>query len=319
LPPNQKSANGAADGETLLPAIHEGETLALKELLPRQHFTEPPPRYSESTLIKELEERGIGRPSTYANIVSTIQGRDYLSLDENRRFQPTELGESVWRILAESFPRIFEVGFTARMEEELDKIEEGDENWVSVVEDFYKPMRRSLDKVDARSDELRQTLREETDTKCERCGRPFVKTWGRNGRFLACSGYPECRNSKPLEAPEPAGDQLCPDCGAPMTVRSGRFGRFAACSRYPECKGTAPLEIGVACPQEGCGGKLVEKRSKRGRTFFGCGRYPDCTFASWNRPVAIPCPDCGGLVVEKYSKAKGNYQQCSLCKLEIPF
>jgi DNA topoisomerase-1 len=309
--------NGNGDGERLLPAIHEGETLRAS-LAPRQHFTEPPPRYSESSLIKELEERGIGRPSTYASIVGTIQGRDYLTLDDNRRFQPTELGESVWKVLAEGFPKLFEVGFTARMEAELDKVEEGNEAWADVVGHLYKPMRRALDAVEKDTDHLREAIREETGERCEKCGRPLIKTWGRNGRFLACSGYPECRTSRPLEAPVPAGEQTCPECGAQMMVRIGRFGRFAACSRYPDCKGTAPLEIGVGCPRPDCGGRLVEKRSKRGRTFYGCNRYPDCDFASWSKPVPAPCPDCGGLVVEKASKAKGSFQQCTLCKLEIP-
>ena len=312
-----EETGGNGDGERLLPAIEEGETLTAA-LAPRQHFTEPPPRYSESSLIKELEERGIGRPSTYASIVGTIQGRDYLILDDSRRFQPTELGESVWKVLAEGFPKLFEVGFTARMEAELDKVEEGDAAWTDVVGHLYTPMRLALDAVEKRTDHLREAIREATGEPCEKCGRPMIKTWGRNGRFMACSGYPECRNSRPLEAPTAAGDQQCPECGAQMMLRVGRFGRFAACSRYPDCKGTAPLEIGVGCPREACSGRLVEKRSKRGRTFYGCNRYPDCDFASWNKPVAAACPDCRGLVVEKASKAKGSFQQCTLCKLEIP-
>ncbi len=306
------------DKEQLLPEIVQGESLQARELLPKQHFTEPPPRYSESSLIKELEEQGIGRPSTYAGIVGTIQGRDYLQLDEKRRFMPTELGESVWKVLEESFPKLFEVGFTARMEEELDKVEDGDEPWEDVVRHFYDPMKNALESVAERTDELRLSIREETELACEKCGKPMIKTWGRNGRFLACSAYPDCKNSRPLEDPEPAGDQRCPDCEAEMMIRVGRYGRFAACSRYPDCKGTSPLEIGVSCPRDDCSGQLVEKRSKRGRTFFGCNAYPDCDFASWNKPVATPCPDCGGLVVEKASKAKGNFQQCTLCKLEIP-
>jgi len=309
--------NGNGDGERLLPAIAEGERLQAA-LLPRQHFTEPPPRYSESSLIKELEERGIGRPSTYASIVGTIQGRDYLTLDESRRFQPTELGESVWKVLAEGFPKLFEVGFTARMEAELDKVEEGAEPWTEVVGHLYTPMRKALDAVEKDTSSLREAIREATEERCPKCGRPMIKTWGRNGRFLACSGYPECRSSRPLEAPTVAGDQRCGECGAEMMVRVGRFGRFAACSRYPDCKGTAPLEVGVGCPRESCSGQLVEKRSKRGRTFYGCNRYPDCDFASWSRPVPAPCPDCGGLVVEKATKAKGSFQQCTVCKLEIP-
>ncbi|MCP4548787.1 MAG: type I DNA topoisomerase [bacterium] len=307
----------APDGESLLPEINEGEALAAT-VFPRQHFTDPPPRFSESSLIKELEDKGIGRPSTYASIVSTIQGRDYLTLDDNRRFVPTDLGESVWKVLKETFPQLFEVGFTASMEEELDKIEEGDKEWIKVIRDFHSPMGKGLTQMEERTDELRESIREEADEPCEKCGKPMIKTWGRNGRFMACSAYPECRNSRPLEDPEPAGDQKCPKCEADMMIRVGRYGRFAACSKYPDCKGTAPLQIGVPCQKDDCQGQLVEKRSKRGRTFYGCNAYPDCDFASWNKPVATPCPDCGGMVVEKASKAKGNYQQCSVCKLEIP-
>jgi DNA topoisomerase I len=310
-------ATGAVkDGESLLPEITDGEELGT-ELFSRQHFTEPPPRYSESSLIKELEDKGIGRPSTYASIVGTIQGRDYLTLDDKRRFSPTELGESVWKVLGESFPGLFEVGFTARMEEELDKIELGDEKWVEVIREFYKPMEVSLGDVEGRTDELRLSIREETEDACEKCGKPLIKTWGRNGRFIACSGYPDCKYSRPLEDPVIAEGQNCPKCDAEMMVRVGRYGRFAACTKYPECKGTAPLEIGMDCPREECDGRLVEKKSKRGRTFFGCGKYPDCDYASWNKPVPTPCPDCGGMVVERASKAKGNYQQCTVCKLEI--
>jgi DNA topoisomerase I len=306
------------DTEKLLPEINEGESLKLEKIDPKQHFTEPPPRYSESTLIKELEEKGIGRPSTYATIVSTIQSRDYLELDENKRFFPTELGDNVWTFLERGFPALFEVGFTAGMEEELDKVEEGKEPWTQVVGHLYTPMREALDDVESRVDELREGLREITEIECEKCGSPMVKTWGRNGRFLACSKWPDCKFSRPVEDPTPAGDQKCPECGSGMVNRTGRYGRFAACERYPDCKGTSPLEIGVPCPK--CkDGQIVEKRSKAGRTFYGCNKYPECDFASWNRPVADPCPDCESMVVEKASKAKGNYRQCTVCKLEIPY
>ncbi len=314
-----RRARPNGDKEKLLPEIHEGETLELVKLTDKQHFTEPPPRYSEATLIKELEEKGIGRPSTYATIVSTIQSRDYLELDENRRFFPTELGESVWTFLERGFPRLFEVGFTADMEEELDKVEEGAEPWTQVVSHLYKPMRESLDEVESQVEQLREDLREITEIECEKCGSPMVKTWGRNGRFLACSKWPDCKFSRPIEDPKPAGDQKCPECEAGMVVRTGRYGRFAACERYPDCKGTSPLEIGVPCPKDDCKGQLVEKRSRSGRTFYGCNQYPDCDFASWNKPVAEPCPDCESMVVEKASKAKGNYRQCTVCKLEIPY
>ena len=314
-----RRARPLGDSEKLLPEIHESEALELKKLDSKQHFTEPPPRYSEATLIKELEDKGIGRPSTYATIVSTIQSRDYLELDTGRRFFPTELGESVWKFLEKGFPQLFEVGFTANMEEQLDKVEEGNEPWIGVVKHLYDPMRESIDDVELKIDELREELRETTEIACEKCGEPMVKTWGRNGRFLACSKWPDCKFSRPIEDPKPAGDQKCSTCGSGMVIRTGRYGRFAACENYPDCKGTSPLEIGVPCPKEDCKGQIVEKRSKAGRNFYGCNQYPDCDYANWNKPVPEPCPDCEGLVVEKASKAKGNFRQCTICKLEIPF
>jgi DNA topoisomerase-1 len=308
------------DQEKLLPEMKEGDLLDLEKLHPKQHFTEPSPRYSEASLIKELEEKGIGRPSTYATIVSTIQSRDYLALDDNRRFFPTELGSSVWTFLDRGFPTLFEVGFTASMEEELDKVEVGEEPWTEVVEHLYTPLKNSIEGVEERIEEIRADLREMTEIECEKCQSPMLKTWGRNGRFLACSKWPDCKFSRPIEDPDPAGDQKCPECDSGMFIRRGRFGRFAACERYPDCKGTSSLEIGVPCPREECkGGQIVEKRSKRGRIFFGCNKYPECDYASWNRPVPEPCPDCESMVVEKSSKAKGNFRQCTVCKLEIPY
>jgi DNA topoisomerase-1 len=297
-----------------LPEIQEGDEVKLLETRPEQHFTQPPPRFSEATLVKELEEKGIGRPSTYAAILSTIQDRKYVEKKE-ARLHPTELGVMVNGLLVKSFPEIVSTDFTAQMEEQLDQVEEGEANWVKLLGDFYKPFKVDLEKAKV---EMRNLKAEEkpTDEVCEKCGKPMVIKWGRNGHFLACTGYPECRNTKEfvrnadgsltvVPSTRPS-DQICPTCGAPMVIKRGRFGEFLACSKYPECKTTSPLSLGVDCPKPGCGGYLTEKRSRRGKTFFGCSNYArtKCDFVSWDRPLPQPCPKCGAkFVVQKVSKA----------------
>ncbi len=297
-----------------LPPLTEGEVLRLKELIPQQHFTKPPPRYTEASLVKELEEKGIGRPSTYAQIITTILTRGYVELQE-RKFHPTELGKTVNDILIKNFPSLFDVGFTAQMEENLDRIERGKDGWVEVLQDFYGPFERMVQEAEGRKTELKKGLTEETDISCEKCGRKMVIKWGRNGRFLACSGYPECTNTKPL--PEDETEERCELCGAKMVVKSGRYGKFLACSNYPQCKFTKPLSTGVRCPQPGCDGYLVARRSKKGRTFYGCSRYPKCNFAIWDKPVAQSCPHCGApYLVEKRRKG-GLYLWCPSCGKEV--
>jgi DNA topoisomerase I len=297
-----------------LPDLHEGEAIRLIETKPEQHFTQPPPRFSEATLVKELEEKGIGRPSTYAAILSTVQDRGYVEKKEGR-LHPTELGVMVNGLLVKSFPDIVSTDFTAQMEEQLDQVEDGTADWVKLLEGFYKPFKLDLEKAKV---EMRDIKREEkaTDQVCEKCGKPMVIKWGRNGHFLACSGYPDCRNTKEftqnadgsltIVSTTRPSDQICPTCGSPMVIRRGRFGEFLACSRYPECKTTSPLSLGVDCPKEGCGGYLTEKRSRRGKIFFGCSNYSktQCDFVSWDRPLPQPCPKCGAkFVVQKVSKA----------------
>ena len=297
-----------------LPDVKEGDEIKLLETRPEQHFTQPPPRFSEATLVKELEEKGIGRPSTYAAILSTIQDRGYVEKKEARLY-PTELGVMVNGLLVKSFPDIVSTDFTAQMEEQLDQVEEGEANWVKLLDGFYKPFKIDLDRAKV---EMRNLKAEEkpTDEVCEKCGKPMVIKWGRNGHFLACSGYPECRNTKEftrnadgsltvVPATRPS-DQVCPTCGSPMVVKRGRFGEFLACSKYPECKTTSPLSLGVDCPKPDCGGYLTEKRSRRGKVFFGCSNYSrtKCDFVSWDRPLPQPCPKCGAkFVVQKVSKA----------------
>jgi DNA topoisomerase-1 len=297
-----------------LPDLHQGEAIRLLETKPEQHFTQPPPRFSEATLVKELEEKGIGRPSTYAAILSTIQDRGYVEKKEGR-LHPTELGAMVNGLLVKSFPEIVSTDFTAQMEERLDLVEEGQFDWVKLLDGFYGPFKKDLEKAKI---EMRDIKREEkaTDQICEKCGKPMVIKWGRNGHFLACSGYPDCRNTKEftqnadgsltIVATTRPSDQVCPTCGSPMLIKRGRFGEFLACSRYPDCKTTSPISLGVDCPKEGCGGYLTEKRSRRGKVFFGCSNYSKtgCDFVSWDRPLPQPCPKCGAkFVVQKVSKA----------------
>ena len=293
------------EAEGRLPeGLKEGDRLDLEALYPEQHFTKPPPRYSEATLVKELEAQAIGRPSTYAQIISTILDREYVN-KERGRFVPTELGEMVNEILVEAFPDIINVHFTARMEDELDRVENGEYEWVKVVEDFYGPFSKDLDAAEKNRKKLKERTQEETDEVCEKCGEPMLIKWGRNGKFMACSGFPECRNTRPLEesVPQPTGE-TCEKCGAEMVIRTGRRGRFMACSAYPECKNTRPLSLGVSCPRDDCNGELVERSSRRGKTFYSCSNYPDCEFATWDRPLKEVCPACEGLFLAEHTSRK---------------
>jgi DNA topoisomerase-1 len=310
----EEGASPDEETDGSLPDVHEGEILRLLGCQPEQHFTQPPPRYSEATLVRELEEKGIGRPSTYATILSTIQDRGYVEKKENR-LGPTELGVVVNGLLVKSFSEIVSSDFTAQMEEQLDKVEEGAVDWVKLLRDFYGPFEKDLARAKV---EMRDLKREEEPTEevCEKCGKPMVIKWGRNGYFLACSGYPDCRNTKEytrnadgtltVQPTTRPSDQVCPTCGSPMVIRRGRFGEFLACSRYPDCKTTSPISLGVACPRPGCGGYLTEKRSRRGKIFFGCSNYSKtkCDFVSWDRPLPQRCPQCdAAFVVQKVSRA----------------
>ncbi|MEW5795606.1 MAG: type I DNA topoisomerase [Candidatus Zixiibacteriota bacterium] len=312
--------NGNGDnGYEQLPAMEEGESLKLNKVESEQSFTKPPARYSEAMLVKRLEADGIGRPSTYAMIISTLKERKYVDLTE-KKLHPTDLGVTVNGILVEHFPKIFNVQFTAGMEKELDLVEEGKDDWVDVVREFYEPFSEQLSSLKGKERQIKAAMVETTDVKCPKCQSPMVIKWGRNGRFLACSSWPKCKSTQPLpeEAARNQTDEKCDKCGSPMVVKSGRFGRFMACSAYPECKNTKPLTLGVKCPKKGCNGKVIEKTTRTKRTFFGCTNYPKCDFASWDRPVATPCPVCSSpYMLQKSSKVKGEYLRCPECKHEM--
>lgn len=315
---HESNGNGNGDGEQKeeIPPLEVGDKLKAKGFDPSQHFTKPPARFSEASLVKELEAQGIGRPSTYAQIISTLKQRKYVELLE-RRLQPTELGFAVTKVLVTSFEKIFDVSFTANMEEELDEIEEGKTEWTKVLNEFYQPFASTMSSLKKKTKQIKASLVEETDEVCEKCGKPMVIKWGRNGRFLACSGYPECKNTKPLNGAEEAttSDQKCSLCGAPMLIKNGRYGKFLGCSNYPDCKNTQPLTTGIACPKDKCSGQVVERRGRGGRTFYGCSRYPKCDFVSWYKPVSQKCSVCGHpYVVEKTTKAKGFHHFCPQCK-----
>jgi len=297
--------NGTPDQEKALPEIHEGEEAKPVQIDPNQHFTKPPPRYTEASLVRALEEKGIGRPSTYAAIVSTIQTRKYVSRLKGR-LHPTDLGQMVNDLLVASFPRILDAGFTAQMEDELDKVEEGELDWQALLREFYSDFESTLEQAEQNMVDLKKTGAP-TDEVCEICGEPMVIRSGRFGVFMACSGFPKCKNTRPIEprengeqAPAQPTGKTCEKCGGKMLLRTGPSGRFYGCENYPKCKFTMPMETGVKCPEADCDGDLVERRTRKGRHFYGCSRYPDCQFALWNRPVDMPCPECGApFVVEK--------------------
>jgi DNA topoisomerase-1 len=305
------------DAEGRLPVLTAEQVLRLLEVLPEQHFTQPPPRFSEASLVKTLEELGIGRPSTYASIISVLLDRQYARLEE-RRFYPEDVGEVVIDLLVEHFPEIVDVTFTAKMEDELDDIAEGKLRWTQVLDEFYGPFERLLEK----KEEEIERPQEELDELCPLCieeGRTPAKLvikLGRNGKFIACPNYPECKYTRNVgedsarPEPEETGE-ACPECGRPLVKKTGRYGPFVGCSGYPDCKyikKDPPKGTGVTCPK--CGqGELVTKRSRRGKVFYSCNRYPDCDFAVWSMPLPDPCPHCGGLLTaQARDKAK-----CVVC------
>jgi DNA topoisomerase-1 len=302
-----KDESDDENNKTPLPNMIKGDPLTLIDLKPEQHFTQPPTRYTQATLIKALEEWGIGRPSTYAPILAVIQDRDYI-VQETGRFHPTELGMTVSDLLSEHFPNIVDFGFTAQMEEDLDLIAQGQKEWVPFLSDFYGPFESTLQAAKTKVDKVPD---EPTDELCEKCGKPMIIKNGRYGKFMACTGYPECKHTKPIlqKIDEPT-DELCEKCGKPMVIKNGPYGKFMACTGYPEVKHYKPIlqKIGVACPK--CGRDIVQRRSKKKRTFYGCSGYPDCDFTSNVRPVSNLCPQCRGLMVMS-GKGAAKCTQCA--------
>jgi DNA topoisomerase-1 len=311
-------SNRDDETDAILPVLEIGERLDLRKLTPKQHYTQPPPRYTEATLVKALEEKGIGRPSTYAAIISTIQDREYV-VKEKRAFLPTDMGKLVNQLLIKGFPDILDTQFTAKLEDQLDEIADGKSDWVGVLSAFYEPFNHALEAAPDVMYKARKEMEEESDEVCEKCNGKMVIKWGRYGRFLGCSNYPECRNIKRLtedDAPpseEEPTDEICDKCSSPMVIKTSRAGgKFLACTGYPKCKNAKPINIGVDCPEASCDGYIGERRSKRGKVFYGCSNYPKCNFVSWDRPVNKECPECQApFLVERTAKTKKPHLACN--------
>ncbi len=315
---------GQEDNEQQLPALQEGEILTIKTITPTQHFTEPPPRYNQATLIKELEEKGIGRPSTFATIMETITKREYVERIKNR-FHPTSIGMLVNQLLVENFPDILDVSFTAQLENFLDDVEEGTADWILAMKKFYKGFKAELETAQT---SMRDVKKQEipTDIECSNCGSMMVIKWGKNGEFLACSNYPECKNTaefqlnaegKPEIAKPELSDIQCDKCGNLFMIKTGRYGKFLACSNYPECKNTRPLEEAEITPVEGkcetCGSGLVRRTGRYG-PFVSCINYPECKYIQKKAQVdtGIACPQCEkGTLLEKKSRRGKVFYSCS--------
>lgn len=326
-------APDSEDKEGTLPAMDEGQKLLLQELLPEQHFTQPPPRFTEASLVKTLEEYGIGRPSTYASIIQTLVTRKYVRL-EGKAFIPEDIGKVVSDLLVQHFSTYVDYDFTAGLEEQLDAISRGEKQWKPMLSSFWQPFIELLNKKEAEVKKSDVTT-EATDKTCPECSKPLVIKLGRRGKFLACSGFPDCRHTEPLatdgddvQAEEPVlSDEKCDKCGAPFLIKTGRYGKYHACSAYPECKNTQPLVkpkgTGITCPQ--CKeGEIQEKKSRYGKIFYSCNRYPKCKYALWNKPVEQACPSCSNpLLTEKTTKRDGTVlvcpaEECDYKKVLIP-
>lgn len=313
------NGGGNEKEDAVLPPLETNQVLSLLELIPDQHFTQPPARYTEASLIKTLEENGIGRPSTYASIISIIQEREYVKLIK-KRFFPEDIGMVVNDLLSTHFSKYFTYRFTSYLEDRLDQIARGESEWKPTIFEFWKPF---ISLIQQKEKEVQKSdvTTEKTDEVCPQCQKPIVIKLGRYGRFYACSGFPECRYVKPLKTDmddpqqeEDAEVEACPDCGDKLVMKQGRYGRFKGCARYPDCnyikKTRKSVPLGIACPD--CAtGEILERKSKRGRLFFGCSQYPKCKFASWDKPVTEKCPDCGSeYLVEKYTKKEGLTIRC---------
>jgi len=322
-----ESSGERAPPPVRLPRLVKGQVVTVSDIRAEQHFTRPPPRYSEATLVRELERCGIGRPSTYADIISKLQQRGYVELDK-RRFRPTDVGRVVSRFLTEHFSRYVDYGFTARMEDDLDAISEGRKAWVPVLDEFWRDFEAEI-RHKQETVSRQQVTQQRIDENCPDCGRPLAIRLGRSGNFISCTGFPECRYARnlPRDGEEETGPgaegssgaselegRKCPKCGSALVVKTSRTGKFAGCSRFPECRHAEPLEklreTGITCPV--ChAGNLRERRSRRGKPFFSCSTYPECDYATWDEPLDEPCPRCGWPILTlKETRRRGPEKVC---------
>jgi DNA topoisomerase-1 len=312
-------SSGSDKDEKMLPPMEVGDIVELLAIRPEQHFTEPPPRYSEASLVRSLEEHDIGRPSTYASIISTLLQREYVEL-EKKRFHPTDVGRVVGKFLVEHFTKYVDYDFTAKLEDELDAVARGEEEWIPLLKEFWSPFKEQVetkDKEVQRSDVTQELL----DEECPKCGKQLSSRLGRSGRFIGCTGYPECDYTRNIDGeeressePEVVEGRKCPKCESDLWIRTGRYGKFIGCSSYPKCKHIESIEqptnTGVTCPQ--CEkGEILTRKSRRGKVFYSCSEYPSCDYAIWNEPVAESCPDCNWPILSiKTTKSRGTEKVC---------
>jgi len=323
---DEKTAEDEAEG-AILPPLKEGESVTLKTLRPEQHFTEPPPRYTEASLVKALEAFGIGRPSTYASIISTLEQREYVTLDK-RRFQPTDVGRVVNKFLSEHFHQYVDYEFTARMEDDLDAISRGEKEWRPLLKEFWDEFKGQV----TAKESVERPGTEILEEACPKCGKKLSKRLGRNGYFIGCTGYPECDYTRNVDEdaasaaePQIVEGRVCPKCGSNLVIKRGRYGKFIGCSGYPNCKHMEPLEkpadTGVQCPE--CKqATMLKRKSRYGKIFYSCARYPDCKYAVWNLPLNEPCPKCGWPILTlKTTKRRGTEKVCPVkeCGHAEPF
>ncbi|MDD5271222.1 MAG: type I DNA topoisomerase [Methylovulum sp.] len=323
-------SNEGDDKESFLPQLHEGRPVPLNDILTGQHFTEPPPRYGEASLVKSLEEYGIGRPSTYSTIISTLQNRDYVTLD-NKRFYPTDVGRIVNRFLTEHFTKYVDYSFTANLEDELDAVSRGEKDWIPLMHEFWKPFTALIDEKEG-SVQRKDITQEAIDEKCPECGNPLSIRLGRNGRFIGCTQYPGCSYTRNLgddgdstEQADVVEGRVCPECASPLVLKAGRYGKFIGCSGYPKCRHIEPLEkpldTNVDCPQ--CQtGSLLKRKSRNGKIFYSCSAYPKCNYALWNAPIKEACPECQWPILTiKVTKRNGVEKVCphKECKYATPY
>ncbi|MGZ8136299.1 MAG: type I DNA topoisomerase, partial [Methylococcaceae bacterium] len=318
------------DKESFLPPMEEGRPVALDDIMAGQHFTEPPPRYGEASLVKALEEHGIGRPSTYSTIISTLQNREYVTLD-NKRFYPTDVGRIVNKFLTEHFAKYVDYHFTANLEDQLDAVSRGEKDWIPLMHDFWTPFTTLINEKEE-SVQRKDVTQEALDEKCPNCGSPLSIRLGRNGRFIGCTHYPECSYTRNLnddaasaDEPEVVEGRVCPTCESPLVLKTGRYGKFIGCSAYPKCRHIEPLEkpldTGVECPQ--CKkGHLLKRKSRNSKIFYSCSGYPKCNYALWNAPIKEGCPHCQWpILTVKETKRRGVEKICPQkdCKYVTPY